>query len=97
MTTSTTMCVYCKHRRRHDKTKLACDAYPEGRGIPEEIFVGKLVHTDKYPMGRRGPQVDHTVAYPGDHGIQFEIADGADLEEFRRIFWNTRGVKSGRI
>ncbi len=51
-------------------------------GIPEPIFRGRE---------------DHTIAYFGDHGIQFELADDVTPEQFRWLFPRSRAVKSGRI
>jgi len=51
-------------------------------GIPEPIFRSRE---------------DHTIAYFGDQGIQFELADDVTPEQFRRLFPRSRAVKSGRI
>jgi hypothetical protein len=46
----------------HWKPRLlrGCDAFPTKNGIPFEIWKG---------------DADHTVPYPGDHGIRYEEAE----------------------
>jgi len=40
-----------------DNYKHYCKAFPDGDGIPEEIYLGEH---------------EHKTPYPGDNGIQFE-------------------------
>ena len=49
------------------------------------------------PSAIRLEGADHTVAIPGDGGIQFELADGVNPELFRKSFPEKRAVKSKRI
>lgn len=46
-------CTSCKHWLGGD----SCEAFPDGKGIPNEILVGLN---------------DHKEEYPGDHGIQYK-------------------------
>ncbi len=55
-------CLKCKHQIENPKGKMFgfyCKAFPDGEGIPNEIF---------------STQVSHRKPYPGDHGIRFEPA-----------------------
>ncbi len=49
-------CMRCKHYIK-EPGSVYCKAFPNGDGIPEEIFFGENLHKEPYP---------------GDHGIQFE-------------------------
>ncbi len=49
------------------------------------------------PRAIRLEGTDHTRPYPGDRGIQFELAENVEPEFFRRAFPSKRGVRSGRI
>lgn len=85
------MCFFCSHLRDNGRG-LRCDAFPDR--IPREIVFGT-----GNPMSRRSivtPPVDHTVAYPGDHGIRFAPIDEQAAEQVRRRFPNSAGVKNGR-
>jgi len=53
------VCVFCKHVKIPvpETAERFCAAFPDGTGIPMEIWLG---------------QNDHRSPYRGDHGIQFE-------------------------
>jgi hypothetical protein len=51
------VCTFCAHYRPRDEERRRCDAFPDGDGIPLEIWKGKN---------------DHTAPHPGDNGIVFE-------------------------
>ena len=74
MTTST-QCLEC----RHYKGLCVCEAYPEG--IPQEIFDGR---------------VDHTERYPGDMGFAWEPRDNAEITKGeKRVHVKAHQTKSG--
>lgn len=50
------ICTVCSHLHPQDEA-FACDAYPDGDGIPMAIILG---------------EADHHLPYPGDHGIVFK-------------------------
>jgi len=50
-------CDSCKHLRANG---ARCAAYPGAEGIPPEIFIG---------------EIDHTEPYPGDQGITYKAKD----------------------
>lgn len=57
-------CCRCRHFDTSDPSGPArCKAFPDGDGIPAEIFLNK---------------VDHHDPFPGDHGVRFEPAEGAE-------------------
>ena len=65
-------CVSCAHwlppLDRDDRQDVQlCGAFPDGAGIPEEIWWGRF---------------DHRNPYPGDHGIQWEALEGAEFPEW---------------
>ena len=39
-------CSQCVHFHNEDKTKNACDAFPEG--IPEQLLLNEFMHTQHY-------------------------------------------------
>ena len=50
-------CTRCTHYHQNGMGAYTCGAFPDGKGIPADIWMGR---------------VDHTEPYEGDHGIQFE-------------------------
>lgn len=50
-------CTRCTHYHQNGMGAYTCGAFPDGKGIPADIWMGR---------------VDHTEPYEGDHGIQYE-------------------------
>lgn len=58
LTPSYMQCFWCIHR--HEWTwgyPWTCDAFPDGKGIPEKLYDNHHIHT---------------THYPGDNGVLFE-------------------------
>ena len=60
MTITMPQCAFCRHLNRSDRTRNTCTAFPDGDGIPIDIFRN---------------DADHRKPYPGDHGIRFDPVD----------------------
>lgn len=58
------ICLDCKHFMGIKGIGLFCKAFPDGSGIPLAILDSTCVHT---------------IPYPGDRGIRFELLDRAAL------------------
>ena len=56
MAAAHSQCAACTHLDRQQPAAQQCDAFPSG--IPEEIWLNKVMHTS---------------SYPGDHGIHLEL------------------------
>lgn len=63
-TTARPDCLSCKHFRRDDATRNACEAFPEG--IPNAIIFGDRTHLRPYPgdRGLRFEPVQSVEAHP---------------------------------
>lgn len=57
MTSPIIQCAFCRHFRPDEEGGNFCDAFPDGRGIPNDIIMGRF---------------DHSQPHEGDHGIHFE-------------------------
>jgi len=67
LTTGYMQCSWCKHKHEWTREKAwSCAAFPDGKGIPREIYNNQHIHTEPYP---------------GDNGILFELREGADPGE----------------
>lgn len=72
------ICVYCtRYRARKPGTwGLFCEAYPEGKGIPDAILDSKA---------------DHREPYEGDHGLHFLAKDAEAATKAAHVIAVVRG------